>query len=514
MQFNPKKSKYQVSKPKMRIPQNAFAKEKVKVSKQKPSHGHAFNRPKPTIEKPKPTPKVKKEKRTELNIVFKASLIVVAFFSIIFIFLVSMNYQLGYEINVNGKSVGITADKANLDLMINDIETVVNTASDGENSFDIKSETVRMIIKKGEITENWTIKQNILVLCPNVERAYAIYVNEGLVCATRSESEAFDALNSVKELYNKGTLLKIEFVDEAVVRNEYVPQNQVLDLVAAKNTLNGKSRSRKIYETTTEEELANIAQRFSMTLDELSEMNKNLGEMVAAGAKVNVLKTQSNIQVRTENIEEYEKEISFGTEEIADDILPLGSRVVASGGQDGTSVEKATVIRINGQEQDRIPISEEVKKQPVNEIIKIGMNDNGEKPIISNTSWIWPINGKLSSGFSAARAHPIYGITRPHEGIDLSATYGASIRAAASGRVTLADRSGDYGNCIRIKSDETYSQVYAHLSQILVKEGQEVRQGQIIGKVGSTGASTGPHLHFEIRERNVAVNPVGLLPKR
>ncbi|MCL2740232.1 MAG: peptidoglycan DD-metalloendopeptidase family protein, partial [Oscillospiraceae bacterium] len=442
----------------------------------------------------------------------QAMLIVFVAFLLVFGGLLAANFQIGYEVRVNGQSVGVASDIANLDLIINDIETIVGAAADGESSFELNTQTEQKFIKKGDTDEIFEIRQNILALCPNVEQAYAIYVNDGLVCATRTQSDAFDALNSVKEQYNSGTLLKIEFVDEAKLRYEFVPQNQIMDLAEAKNTLNGKKRHRKVYDVTAEEELANIAQRFSMSLDELSEMNKNLGELVPAGSKVNILETQSNIQVRTEKIEEYEKEISYATEEVGDNVLPLGSRVLDSPGKSGVSIEKGTVIRINGLEQDRILISEEVKTQPVNEIIKIGLNDNGEKPIISNTSWIWPISGALSSGFSASRAHPIYGVTRPHEGIDLSASYGASIRASASGKVTLAAWSGDYGNCIRIKSDDTYSEVYAHLSQILVKEGQEVRQGQIIGKVGSTGASTGPHLHFEIRKNNVAVNPTTLLP--
>ena len=488
MKFNQKKVKYKISNQKVSVPKAKFSRQATGDRRQAAA-GKGNNK------------------------LIKAALLTCVSFLIVFAIIVSVKFQIGYDVYINNKIVGVIGDKANLDLMINDIETIVGAASDGENSFEIDTRTVIRLIKKGEETSNFTIRQNILALCPNVEKAYAIYVNDGLVCAARTESDAFDALNSVKEQYNSGTLLKIEFVDEAVVRNEYVPQNQILDLKEAKDTLNGKSRHRMIYETATDEELANIAQRFSMALDELADMNKNLDEIAPGGTKVNVLKTQSNIQVRTENIEEYEKEIGYATEEVSDNVLPLGSRVLANSGVNGASVEKATVIRINGQEQDRIPISEEVKRQPVNEIIKIGMNDNGEKPIISDTSWIWPIKAAVTSGFNPHRKHPIYGIVRPHEGIDLPAAYGASVRAATSGKVTLAAWSGDYGNCIRVKSDETYSQVYAHLSQVLVKEGQEVRQGQIIGKVGSTGASTAPHLHFEIRKNNVPINPVELLPK-
>jgi len=429
-------------------------------------------------------------------------------------FVIYSNFSLADSVRINGQYIGIVASKTSLDQTITNIETITNSASNGASSFDLETKTAPMIIKKGDTSSDFDLRQNILALCPNVAKAYAIYVNDALICACSTEADAFDALNKVKEQYNTGTVVDIQFLDAVVTRNEYVAQNQILSVADAVKTLNGDTRHREIYTTTTDEELANIAQRFSMTLDELQNMNQNLSDVAPSGTKVNVLDTQANIRVQTKTIEEYQTKISYATDEVNDNTLPKGSRILKTSGVDGEETEKATVVRINGEEQDRIPISETVIKQPVNEVYSIGTLDNGEAPIFSLTPFIWPVTAPITSPFSTGRVDPVTGVLQPHEGVDLGAAYGTSVKASASGTVTLAGWSNGYGNTIRIKSDGVYSELYGHLSQILVKEGDKVTQGQVIGKVGSTGQSTGPHLHFEIHKNNVPINPVPLLPAK
>lgn len=113
----------------------------------------------------------------------------------------------------------------------------------------------------------------------------------------------------------------------------------------------------------------------------------------------------------------------------------------------------------------------------------------------------------VSSGYGYRR-DPVYGSTKFHEGLDFAADIGTPVFATADGRVELAERKGGYGNCIDITHGYNYLTRYAHLSEILVKEGQEVRRGEIIGRVGSTGKSTGPHLHYEVRFKDEPQNPV------
>ena len=119
-----------------------------------------------------------------------------------------------------------------------------------------------------------------------------------------------------------------------------------------------------------------------------------------------------------------------------------------------------------------------------------------------------PINGaRLSSPFGM-RKHPILGYNKMHKGTDFAAKEGTPVMASGDGKIIRARWCGGGGNCIKIKHNSTYSTVYAHLSKFAsgIKEGRRVKQGRIIGYVGSTGMSTGPHLHYEVIENGKKIN--------
>ena len=123
-----------------------------------------------------------------------------------------------------------------------------------------------------------------------------------------------------------------------------------------------------------------------------------------------------------------------------------------------------------------------------------------------------PVNGaRLSSGFGKRR-HPILGYTKLHKGVDFAAKTGVPIFAAGDGVIEKIGRNGSFGKYIRIRHNSTYKTAYAHLSKFLrgIKKGSKVRQGSVIGYVGSTGRTTGPHLHYEVFVNGRQVNPMGL----
>tara|TARA_B100001989_G_scaffold252214_1_gene233523 strand:+ start:276 stop:1598 length:1323 start_codon:yes stop_codon:yes gene_type:complete len=119
-----------------------------------------------------------------------------------------------------------------------------------------------------------------------------------------------------------------------------------------------------------------------------------------------------------------------------------------------------------------------------------------------------PINGARLSSSYGMRKHPILGFNKMHRGTDFAAPTGTPIMASGSGTVTRARWCGGGGNCVKIRHNSTYETIYAHMSKFAkgVKEGRKVRQGQIIGYVGSTGLSTGPHLHYEVHVNKKSVN--------
>lgn len=116
---------------------------------------------------------------------------------------------------------------------------------------------------------------------------------------------------------------------------------------------------------------------------------------------------------------------------------------------------------------------------------------------------------RVSSGFGM-RFHPLLGYTRLHRGVDFAAPYGAPIRAVSDGYVSNAGWAGGYGNQVRISHGGTLGSSYSHMSRIAVSAGTRVLQGQVIGYVGSTGLSTGPHLHFEVYRSGQVINPAGV----
>ena len=116
---------------------------------------------------------------------------------------------------------------------------------------------------------------------------------------------------------------------------------------------------------------------------------------------------------------------------------------------------------------------------------------------------------RISSGFSKSRYHPILHYSRPHQGIDFSAAYGAPVRAVGKGTITYAGRMGGYGNLVEIRHNDHTSTRYAHLSGFGpgIRVGAHVEQSETVGFVGASGLATAPHLHYELRINGVAVNP-------
>ena len=132
------------------------------------------------------------------------------------------------------------------------------------------------------------------------------------------------------------------------------------------------------------------------------------------------------------------------------------------------------------------------------------VSEQGEKAKVAykRFDFIWPVEGKINQGFEEAE-------NRRHQGIDISSAVGAPIKASNAGTVIYSNNTiKGYGNLIILRHSEELVTVYAHNQVNLVEEGTWVEKGQIIGKVGQTGRTSGPHLHFEIRKSNKAIDPL------
>lgn len=191
-----------------------------------------------------------------------------------------------------------------------------------------------------------------------------------------------------------------------------------------------------------------------------------------------------------------------------------------------SAVEKKQLIEVRKQDRQRVldtAVSErdtaerayqellETSRQIEQMIRRIQSGSQGYGPAGGTGAMLWPASGPITSPFGW-RTHPIFGTSRYHSGIDIGADYGDAVAAADSGVVVFAGWMGGYGKAVIIDHGNGISTLYGHNSELLVSEGQRVRKGETISRVGSTGYSTGPHLHFEVRQDGSPVDPMGYLP--
>ena len=125
---------------------------------------------------------------------------------------------------------------------------------------------------------------------------------------------------------------------------------------------------------------------------------------------------------------------------------------------------------------------------------------------------VFPIIAPRVSSEFGQRIHPIRKFSRFHQGVDLAAPRNSHVRAILAGRVVFAGTHAGYGKLVTIEHDKGYASLYAHLSEVKVHVGQNIAAGTLIGRVGSTGLATGPHLHFEWRHLGVAQDPLHVFP--
>ena len=208
------------------------------------------------------------------------------------------------------------------------------------------------------------------------------------------------------------------------------------------------------------------------------------------------------LNVKTETIETYEAELLFGRVETPTEEMYVSEEKTVTEGHNGVIAVTAKVTEINGTASQANIISNKVVKEPVSEVVLVG---TAALPSVGTGVFQQPYFGTITSRFGARWG-------RTHTGTDISGTTGDSIKAADNGIVITAEyQDNGYGNIIIIDHQNGVHTWYAHLDSIDVKVGDVVQKGNVIGKLGNTGYSTGPHLHFEVRKDGTPVDPAKYL---
>lgn len=248
-----------------------------------------------------------------------------------------------------------------------------------------------------------------------------------------------------------------------------------------------------------------VCAAFSMTTQEFAALNEDqadaalvAGQLVSVKAGGAPLFTVQNVVVSTE-----EKTVPHTTKTVSDNTILKGQSVVKKAGVNGLMRRTITVTHIAGKEVSRETTDFVTVREPVEKVVHQGTKPPSDAASAPN--FRWPLTGRFSSPFG-----PRWG--RMHEGIDIAVSTGTTVRASAGGTVLRAFNNGGYGLFVEIDHGNGWITRYAHNSKLLVKAGEKVVRGQEIALSGNTGSSTGPHLHFEIRRRGTAVDPMLYLP--
>lgn len=196
-----------------------------------------------------------------------------------------------------------------------------------------------------------------------------------------------------------------------------------------------------------------------------------------------------------------EETVPYRSIEVEDEDRYTDEEPIVTPGHEGLSQVTEEISRINGEEEDTEVLEVEVLQAPVDQVTTVGTKERPE--------YIWPAQGRISSKFGPRN---IAVGSKNHKGIDIAVSHGSDIVAAKAGTVIYAQwNDGGYGYLVKIEHEDGDVTYYAHNSSLVVEKGDQVEQGQVIAKAGSTGRSSGTHCHFEIREDGTPVNPLDYL---
>ncbi|WP_027622206.1 M23 family metallopeptidase [Acetivibrio clariflavus] len=244
--------------------------------------------------------------------------------------------------------------------------------------------------------------------------------------------------------------------------------------------------------------------KLKIALDEANSKNEEQARLLAENAEQIAALLEKERQY-AENISEFSEKYKQMTENYLDSNME--SLTASRGSNSRSFIDDASELREILEKLRKINNSDDSIAN------KLSESEKKLQSYIETFPTLWPADGPISSSFGY-RTDPIYSSERKHEGIDIAASYGADIRASATGKVIFSGTNGNYGKCIIINHNNGITTLYGHASSLLVKEGQTVKKGDVIAKVGSTGKSTGPHLHFEVRINGTPDDPLKYLDKK
>lgn len=339
-----------------------------------------------------------------------------------------------------------------------------------------------------------------------VTEGSTIYVDGKSIVSLPSKTEAEEVLQEIKNLYSDSNpnIKEVSFVQNVELKPEFADEDKFSTKQIAIDLLTASTDQEKKYSIKEGDTFYQIAIDHGISLDDLFKANPNITEdtVLKIGQEINLVVPTPLVSVKTVEEVTYTEEIKRSTETTYNDSQYKTYRKVLNEGSDGEKQVSANLIKINGYEEIVQVISEEIIVEPVAQVVEVGTLNVPPKAAIGN--FIYPVNARISSGYGN-RSDGV------HKGIDLATAAGTPIKASDGGTVIYSGWYGDYGNLVKIDHGNGFVTLYGHNSSNNVVVGQKVAQGEVIAYVGSTGYSTGNHVHFEIVKDGLPQNPINYL---
>lgn len=370
------------------------------------------------------------------------------------------------------------------------------------------------------VHRTWAFKDNVesvpgvttclLDMIPELDHVYTVRV-DGVTVGSAEEQDTLRALlDEAAAAYATEDTLSYEIESAVRYERRYLPAGSFVDDTAQMMaTLSEVALREAPYTVQKGDDIETISALFEMTEDRLCELNPDVdfSVMPEIGQVITVEQMCPLLRVLTTEKAEFTRRVLPERETVENDAMYAGQEEIVQEGIPGEESVVAEVVQRYGVRVDSTDLEVTTITEAVPLIVAVGTIEVPELP--AGCLFIWPISGHVSSDFGYRY---IFGENNFHRGVDIAAPHGQLIGAADAGTVLFVGQRGTYGNLVVVSHSNGFVTYYAHCSSFLVSIGDTVQRGQAVARVGSTGRTTGPHCHFEVRYDNVPIDPLLYLP--
>ena len=421
-------------------------------------------------------------------------------------------YVPGYELTVDGEPMGRVDSVDTIHQAVANVEHRASQILGHDYTMDRAVGYSFALTAKDELVSMAQIEAGLFDQVGEVMKTSVLTINGEIVGAAESETEMKAMLNEVKAPYVNDNTISAEFVEPVRVSRQYTAANDIRDEDEMLALLTSNSLEEVDYVVQAGDTFSGIANGHDMKMSELKALNPAVEiNTLMIGDVLTISQAVPMLSVRTVDHVVYDGTVPYEVEEVQDSSMYEGDSVVLTSGVEGLASYTADVTYLNGTEESREILDTQMITEPVTQVVAVGTK---ERPRTMATGHFqWPLWGTITSGYGSRY---IFGSYSFHSGIDIAAPYGTPIAAADGGRVTWAGYGSgsywSYGNYVVIDHENGLQTIYGHCSSVDVVPGERVYKGQTVGRVGSTGRSTGSHLHFQVKQNGVTVSPYTYLP--